>query len=104
MFRDRGLVTERLESPGASGPSVRHGFERGEGLRGDDEERLCGVEVSGRLPEVGAVNVRHEPEGHRAVTEVPEGLVGHAGAEVAAADAHVDDVADAPPGVTSPVT
>ena len=41
---------------------VGHRLERREGLRGDDEERLLGVEVAGRLDEVGAVDVGDEAE------------------------------------------
>ena len=84
-------------SPSARAPTaaprrVGHRLERRERLRGDDEERLLGVEVAGRLDEVGRVDVRHEPEGHVALAVVAKRLVGHHGAEIGAADADVDDV------------
>ena len=53
-----------------------------------------GVEVARRLDEVGAVDVRDEAEREVATAVVAEGAVGHHGAEVGAADADVDDVAD----------
>ena len=73
---------------------VGHRLEGGEGLRGDDEERLLGVEVPGLLDEVGAVDVGDEAEGHLAARVVAQRLVGHHRPEVRAADADVDHVAD----------
>ena len=81
---------------------VGHRLQRGEGLRRDDEQRLRRVEVARRLGEVGAVDVGDEAEGHGAVAVVLERLVGHHRAEVRAADADVDDVADALAGVALP--
>ena len=60
--RDRRLVAERRQRPLAGRARVRHRLERREGLRRDDEQRLGRVEVAGRLGEVGAVDVRDEPE------------------------------------------
>ncbi len=56
----------------------------------------AGIEVAGRLPEVGAVDVRDEAHA-RASRSLwfSQRLVGHGRAEVAAPDADVDDVADA---------
>ena len=68
-----------------------------------DEQRLLGVEVAGRLGEVGAVDVGDEAEGHLAAAEVAQRLVGHHRAEVRAADADVDDVADRLAGVAAPL-
>ena len=84
-------------------PGVGEGLERGERLRRDDEQRLGRVEVVGGLPEVGAVDVAHEPERHVALREVAQGVVGHVRSEVGAADADVDDVADALAGVADPL-
>ena len=67
-----------------------------------DEQRLGGIEIVGGLPEVGAVDVAHEPERHVALGEVAERVVGHVRAEIGAADADVDDVADALAGVAGP--
>ena len=54
------------------------------------------------LREVGAVDVGDEAERHGALAVVLERLVGHHRAEVGAADADVDDVADALAGVALP--
>ena len=69
-------------------------LERRERLRADDEQRLLGLEVAHRFPEVGAVDVAHEAERQVALGEVAQRLVGHRGPEVGAADPDVDDVAD----------
>ena len=54
----------------------------------------AGSRSRGRLARVGAVDVGHEPEAQDAVAVVAQRLVGHRRAEVGAADADVDDVAD----------
>ena len=77
--------------------SVVNVFER------DDEQRLVGVEVTGRLGEVGAVDVGDEAEGHLAPRVVAQRLVGHHRPEVGAADADVDHVADRLAGVALPL-
>ncbi len=91
------------QHPLARGAGVGHRLQRGEGLRGDHEERLRGVEVAGGLGEVGAVDVGDEAEGQVAVAEVAQRLVSHHRAEVRAADADVDDVADRLAGVAGPL-
>ena len=65
------------ERPLPRGVGVGHRLQRREGLRGDDEERLLGVEVAGLLGEVGAVDVGDEAEGHLAARVVAQRLVGH---------------------------
>ena len=97
-----GVAAQPLERPLAPTLGIRHGLERREGLRGHDEERLRRVEVANRLGEIGAVDVGHEPEGHRALAVVLEGLVGHDRPQVGAADPDVDDALDAPAGVARP--
>ena len=81
---------------------VGHRLQRREGFRRDDEQRLRRIEVVDGLREVGAIDVRHEAERHGAVAVMLEGLVGHHRPEVGAADADVDDVADALAGVALP--
>ena len=103
VLGDGGLVAaEALQRPVARGVRVGHGLERGEGLGGDEEERLVGVEVAHGFGEVGAVDVGDEAEGEVALAVVLQRLVGHDRAEVGAADADVDDVADALAGVALP--
>ena len=64
----------------------------GEGLGGDDDQRLGGIEAPQVPVEVGAVDVGHEAEVEVAVDEGVEGAsYGHRRAEVGAADADVDD-------------
>ena len=63
----------------------------------------AGVEVARGLGEVGAVDVGDEAEGQVAADVVPQRFVGHDRAEVRAADADVDDVANAFAGVPFPV-
>ena len=82
---------------------VGHGLQRGEGLRRDDEQRLCRIEVAHGLGEVGAVDVGDEAERHGALAVVAQRLVGHHRAEVGAADADVDDIANALAGVALPL-
>src|SRR5882724_4933593 len=53
--------------------------------------------------EIRAINVRNEPEGHAALAVMLERLVGHHGSEVGAANADVDDVADALACVSFPL-
>ena len=74
---------------------VGHGLEGREGLRRDHEERLGRIQVTGGFHEVGAVDVRHEAEGHAAIAPVPERFVGHDRPEVGSSDADVDHVANA---------
>ena len=91
------------QRPIPRGVGVGHRLQRREGLRGDDEQRLRRIEVAGRLGEVGAVDVGDEAEGHVAAAVVAQRLVGHHRAEVGAADADVDDVADRLAGVALPL-
>ena len=74
---------------------VGHRFLRREGLAGDDEERLVGGEAGERRRQVGAVDVGDEMEREVARGEAGERADDHLRAEIAAADADVDDVAQA---------
>ncbi len=95
---------QTCQRPVARGVRVGHGLERGEGLGGDDEQGLRGIEVDHRLGEVGAVDVGDKAKDHLAVAVVFERFVGHDRAEVGASDADVDDVANALAGVAFPVS
>ena len=95
-------IAERAQAPVAGGVRIGHGFQRGEGLGGDDKQRLRRVEISSGLGEIGAVDVRHKMEGQIAGAVGFERFVGHHRAEVRAADADVDDVTDAFAGVPLP--
>ena len=65
-------------------------------------KRFGRVEVARRFGEVGAVDVRDEAHGQIAVAVMAQRLVRHHGAEVRAADANINDVADALAGVAFP--
>ena len=98
----RLVAAQAGQRPFAGRAGVGHRLQRGERLRRDDEQRLGGVEVARLLGEVGAVDVRDEPEGERAVAVELQRLVRHLGPEVRTADADVDDVADRLAGVAQP--
>ena len=91
-----------VEQPVARGLRVGHRFERRERFRRDDEQRFGRVEIVRRLGEIGAVDIRDEAKCQRAIAVVPQRFVGHHRAEVGAADADVDDVANAFAGVAHP--
>ena len=91
-----------LNEPRARHVGVAHRLERRERLGGDDEQRLGGVEILRRLGEGGAVDVGDEAEAQVAVAVGTQRQVGHLGPEVRAADADVDDVADALAGMALP--
>jgi len=54
---DRGRIIHALRTSRARFVACGHRFQRREGLRGDDTERLRGVEVAGRFRDVGSVNI-----------------------------------------------
>ena len=74
---------------------VGHGFERGEGLRGDYEKRFFRDQVANRLREVRVVNVGDKTKGQSTIAVMLECFIGHYRAEVGATDTDVDNVADA---------
>ena len=103
MLGDRLFVAaETCERPVARGVRVGHRLQRREGFRRDDEERFRRVEIADGLREVGAVDVGDEAERHGALAVMLQRLVGHHRPEVGAADADVDDVANALAGVALP--
>jgi hypothetical protein len=61
------------------------------------------VEAPSRLEQVAPVDVRDEAEGDLAIAVRTEGVVRHRGPEIGAADPHVDNRANAPPRVASPL-
>ena len=91
------------QQPVARGVGVGHGLQRGEGLRGDDEQRLRGIEIAHRLGEIGAVDVGDEAERHGPLAVVLQRLIGHDGPKVGAADADIDHIADPLAGMALPV-
>ena len=102
LATDCFVAAETRERPVARRVGVGHRLQRREGLRRDDEEGLRWIEIADGFREVGAIDVGDEPKRHGAVAVVLERLVGHHRAEVGAADADVDDVANALAGVALP--
>src|SRR6188472_1104666 len=56
---------------------VDHRLQRCEGLRGDDEQCFCRIEIACRLDEISAVDIGHEAERHGAIAVVLEPLIRH---------------------------
>ena len=102
MARHGGGVAQFLQRPRAGGFGIGQGLERGERLRRHDEEGALGGEAAHGLLEIRAVDVGYEAEIEIAFAVAAEGLVGHHGSEIAAADADVDDVGDGLPGEAEP--
>ena len=102
MPGNRRFIAQRTEQPGPRCMRVGHGLQRGEGLAGDDEQRLGRVQVVGCLGEIGGVHVADEAKGHVASAVVAQRLVGHDRPQIGAADADVDHVADRLAGVAGP--
>jgi hypothetical protein len=96
------LAAKTPQRPRASGLSVGHRFECRESLRRNDEQRFGRIEIADGFDEIGAVDVGDEPKRHGALAVRLQRFIGHHGPEVGAADADVDDVADALTGVSLP--
>ncbi len=62
-----GIAAQAGERPFARGVRVGHRLLRGEGLGGDEEERLAGAEIADGFGEVGAIDVGDEAEGEVAL-------------------------------------
>jgi hypothetical protein len=89
------LAFQAGQQPVTRGMRVGHGLQRGEGLGGDDEQRLRGIEIAHRLGEIRTVDVGDEAEGHGPLAVVLERFVGHDRPEIRPADADIDHIADA---------
>ncbi len=100
----RRLAVQAGQQPVTRGVRVGHGLERGEGLGGNDEQRLCGIETQHRLGEVRAIDIGDEAEGHGALAVVLERFVGHDRAEIGAANADIDHIANGLAGMALPGT
>jgi hypothetical protein len=74
---------------------IGHGLQRGEGLGGDNEQALCGIDIAHRLDKVRAVDIGDEAEGHGPLAVVLERFVGHDRPKVRSADADIDHIANA---------
>ena len=97
-----GIASKATERPIARALCVGHRLQRREGLRGDDEQRFRWIEIARRLDEIGAIDVGDESKRHGAVAVILERLICHHRPEVGAADADIDNVADAFAAVAFP--
>jgi len=88
-------LTEPRHQPGSGAAGILHGLLGRERLAADDEQRLLGIEPVERHREVVAVDIAHEAAVEFARAPWLQRLVGHGGPEIAAANADVDDMADA---------
>src|SRR5262249_11671706 len=75
-----------------------------EGLRRDDEQRFCWIEVASRLYEVCPIYVGDESARQSPIAVVLQCFIGHDGTEVGATNADVDDIANPLARVTFPFT
>ena len=98
------LVAEVAQAPRACGAGIGQRFEGREGFRADDEQRLSGIEVARGFRKVRAVHVRNEVEAQVALAVMTQRFVGHHGTEVGAADADIDDMANALAGTSPPLS
>ena len=104
MFGDSlGVASKAAKRPIARAFGVGHRLQRREGLRADDEQRFRRIEIPSRLHEIAAIDVRDESKRHAAVAVIFERLIRHHRPEVGAADADIDDVADAFAAVAFPL-
>jgi hypothetical protein len=103
MLSDRLFIaTQTFDQPIASCLAVGHRFQGREGFGRNDEQGLRRVEIVDGFREVCAVDIGNKAKRHSSLAVVLECLVGHYRPEVGAADADVDDVANALAGVTLP--
>jgi hypothetical protein len=86
-----GLLAEFPGEPRAGGAGVGEGFERGEGLRRDDEQRRVRIGAFERVREPAAVDVGDERALRSAGRETAQRFHCHRRPEIRATDADVDD-------------
>ncbi len=104
MPGDRLFVApETGERPGARRTRIGHRLQGRKGFRRDDKQGLRRVEVAHRFGEIGAVDIGNEAKSHRALAVMLERLISHDRTEIGAADADIDNVADALAGMAPPV-
>src|SRR5579863_6721336 len=93
----------RLPSDQSRGVRVGHRFQRGESLRGNDEERLRRVQIAHGFGKVRANDIGYEAKRHGPLAIVLQRFISHYRPEIGAANADVDDVANAFAGVPFPL-
>ncbi len=90
----RLLIAQTLDEPRLGRLGVGHRLLRRERLRGDDEQRLVGLDLAERLRQMGRIDVGNEVVLQRALRVGRERDVRHDGTQIAAADADVHHIFD----------
>ncbi len=93
MRADR-LLAQAIGEPFARRGGVGHRLRRGEGFRGDEEERALRVEAGERVGKMRAVDIGDEVHVRSAVAVGGQRGDRHRRPEVGAADADIDDVVE----------
>src|SRR6266853_1147003 len=96
------IASESRKQPGTGRLCIRHGLQSREGLRRNNEKSLRRIKITQRLGDIGAIDIRYEPERHRTLTVMLEGLVRHDRTQVGATNPYVDDIANSPAGMATP--
>ncbi|MCY1313058.1 hypothetical protein D9M70_635440 [compost metagenome] len=92
-MRANCVFTQCIGNPFARGLRVGHGFDGGEGLGGDDDERRCRIKRIERVGNMCAIDVRDIMRA-RSVMVRRKCDRCHDRAEIRAADTDIDDVGD----------
>ena len=91
MLRDVVFAAAILQEPLLRRFGVGHGLLRGEGFRGDDEQRRFRIEPFQRIGDVLAIHIGDEKGAPSLDPVGPQSLRHHQGAEIRAANADIDD-------------
>ena len=101
-LRDALLGADRLQRPIARRGGVGHGLEGGEGFRRDHEQRLVRIESAVALAKSAPSTLAMKRNVDVRITEFTQRAPRHLRSEIGAADADVDDIADALAGMAFP--
>jgi hypothetical protein len=104
MLRHEGGIRRVFQKPLARGVRIGHGFQGGEGLGRDDEQRGFRIQVANRLVDVGAVHIGHEMHLEIAALIGAQRVTDQLRTEVRATDADVDHIGDHLAAVAFPGT
>ena len=95
---------QAVKQPRTHAPGIGQSLQSGEGLRGNDDQGRLRVKIGGLDSGIGRVNVGDEAALQTVLDVGLEGLIGHHGAKIGAANAHVDDSANRLAGDSLPLT
>ena len=95
---------QAVKQPRTHAPGIGQSLQRGEGLRGDDDQGRLGVKIGGLDSSIGRVNVGDEAALQAVLDVGLEGLIGRHGAKIGAANANVNDSTNRLAGDPLPLT